>query len=732
MKNILKGLNDKQKEAVEAADGPLLILAGAGSGKTKTLTHRIAYIVHEKKVSPYNILAVTFTNKAAAEMKERIARLLGASAEEDINKSLPWMGTFHSVCVKILRKHIGQMGYKSSFIIYDSNDQLTAIKRVMKEQNIDVKQFNPRAVKAHISGAKNELMTPSQYQETAHLSYFGSIVSDVYKDYQKILKDNNALDFDDLIMITVQLLQKYPDVQTEYRQKFKYILIDEYQDTNHAQYILVKLFINKDENICVVGDDAQSIYSWRGATIRNILEFEKDYPKAKVIKLEQNYRSTKNILAAADEVIVKNKRQKKKKLWTKNPRGEKIVVHEASNELFEAQFVVNEINSLKNKEDLELKDFAVLYRTNAQSRSLEEVFLKNNIPYRIVGGVKFYERKEIKDALAYLQMIINPTDELSLERIINIPSRGISKKTVAALRVIGNEYSLRVWEVIGRIDNEDNGVKELAENHLNKRAINSLIKFYQMIDRWRNDLSGQRPNEFLMMVLEKSGYLTHVDDGSIEGETRKENLQELLTVLDKYNDFLADEGIGLFLEEIALITDIDNYNTNENAVTLMTLHSAKGLEFPAVFMVGMEENIFPHSRSITEPSEMEEERRLCYVGITRAKKCLYLTYTNMRRLFGHLQNNLPSRFIDDIPLDLVKSIKSGKENLASKILSSFKQSEPIVLDEDGGEYNSGDKVRHAKFGVGRVVQVTGGILKVAFEGQGVKSLAAAIAPLERL
>lgn len=732
MKDILKNLNDKQKEAVICTDGPLLILAGAGSGKTKTLTHRLAQIVREKKVSPYSILAVTFTNKAANEMKKRIFDLLDGQDEQHIDRFLPWMGTFHSICVKILRKHIEKLGYKSSFVIYDSDDQLTAIKKSMKEVNLDPKQYHPQSIRSHISGAKNELMTPKQYQEIAHLNVFTGIVADVYKIYQRILKNNNAVDFDDLIMLTVTLLQNYPEVKKEYHEKFKYILIDEYQDTNHAQYLLVRLLTNPKENICVVGDDAQSIYSWRGATIRNILEFENDYPKAKVIKLEQNYRSSKNILDAAGAIIGKNPNQKKKKLWTKNPQGELLQVYESINEQDEGRFIINQIEKLREKEKFSFNDFVILYRTNAQSRALEEVLLKHGIPYRIVGGVKFYERKEIKDALAYLRTIINPEDDMSLVRIINVPPRTITKKTVESLEVIAKEYSLKLWEVIGQIAKEENGVADLAENHINIRGIKALQDFFHKINMWQNVLHELKPSEFLILILKKSGYEEWIDDGTIESETRLENLKELQTVISKYDEYEAAEGVRLFLEEVALISDIDKINENDNAVILMTLHSAKGLEFPVVFIAGMEENIFPHSRSATEPTEMEEERRLCYVGFTRAKKYLYVTHAQCRRIFGSVYMNMPSRFIDDVPAGLKKPIKEKKILGKPASPKTGHKSAPIVLDEACGEYRSGDKVSHPKFGEGRIVQVQGGILKIAFINQGIKSLAAAIAPLQKM
>lgn len=739
MKNdIVSGLNDKQKEAVLCADGPLLILAGAGSGKTKTLTHRIAHIVKEKKISPYNILAVTFTNKAAKEMKSRIAKLLKLSDNfGSFETNLPWMGTFHSICVRILREHAGELGYKTSFAIYDGDDQLTAVKKIMKEHHIDPKQYHPQAVRSHISGAKNELIDAKHYQEMAHINDFSAMVSLVYIDYQKLLKDNNAMDFDDLIMNTVMLLEKYPEIRREYQEKFQYILIDEYQDTNQAQYTLVMLLTNQKNNICVVGDDAQSIYSWRGATIRNILEFEKDFKNTKVIKLEQNYRSTKNILAAADQVIAKNSGQKKKKLWTENPQGEKLTIYQAQNELDEARFVAEEILKIKENNELDLKDFAILYRTNAQSRTIEEMLLKYNIHYRIVGGLKFYERKEIKDVLAYLKVIVNPTDILSLSRIINTPPRGITKNTINSLEVIAREYSMNIWEVISKIANDNNGIRELAENHINARAIKSLIAFFNFITEWQGKMTKNNPSEFLVEIINKSGYRDWLNDKSIEGETRLENLQELLTVLEKYNNFEAEEGIRLFLEEVALITDIDNFDENENVATLMTLHSAKGLEFPVVFMVGMEENLFPHARSIMEAAEMEEERRLCYVGITRAKKFLYLTYAQLRNIFGNTQINPPSRFLADIPGELIREVGESKKKTSilknpTLGIRSNKMGQKIVLDEDWGIFKSGDIVTHPKFGRGRIVQIQGGIIKVGFESGGIKSLAAAIAPLKKI
>lgn len=731
MNPILKDLNTKQRQAASHTEGPLLILAGAGSGKTKTLTHRIAYIVKEKKISPYALLAVTFTNKAAAEMKKRIYTLLyGQFDENEVERFLPWVGTFHSVCVKILRKYIERLGYKNGFVIYDSDDQLTVIKRIMKELHIDHRQYAPKAVKSHISSAKNELFDAQLYQQNAHGTPFGAVVADVFLEYERTLKNNNAVDFDDLIGLTVKLLEEHPDIRSEYRQKFKYIFIDEYQDTNYAQYMLVTLLVNDFENICVVGDDAQSIYSWRGATIRNILEFEKDFDQATVIKLEQNYRSTQNILEAANAVIAKNKRQKKKKLWTKNKAGDKISIYRALTEKDEGKFIVREINRLISTEKLKYNDFAVLYRTNAQSRSLEEVLLRYNIPYRIIGGVKFYERKEIKDALAWMKVLVNSADDLSLQRIINVPPRGISKKTVEVLATLGKEYSLNMWEVIEQIGVEDSAIYEVAENHLNRRAINSLAAFQKIIVDCRKMMTDLNATELLLTILKKSGYEEMLKDGSIENETRMENINELTTVLKKYEMYPAEEGLKLFLEEVALITDIDNYNVKENAVTMMTLHSAKGLEFPVVYMAGMEENLFPHSSALTEEKEMAEERRLCYVGLTRAKQHLYLICTQTRHIFGSVYANMPSRFIEDIPPKLVNLI-DGQESSPMKKTRS-KPSQPIVLDENNGEFRSGDKILHEKFGEGRIVQIQGGIIKVAFAGQGVKSLAVSIAPIKKI
>jgi len=614
---ILNGLNEKQIEAVKTTEGPVLILAGAGSGKTKALTHRIAYLIKEKKVHPQNILAVTFTNKAAGEMKSRIDKLLGAIRSLKGTHSqifqLPWMGTFHSVCAKILRKEIQNLGYRRSFVIYDEDESLLAIKHAMDALEIDKKQYNPKTIKNFISGAKNELLTPRKYAPYAR-GHFGEIVIKVYEQYQKDLKAANALDFDDLIMKAVELFEKIPAILSRWQNLFRYILIDEYQDTNFAQYRLVKLLAQKYKNICVVGDDFQSIYSFRGANFRNILDFEKDYPEAKVIKMEQNYRSTKSIIAAAQKIIEKNILRSEKELWTENEEGLPATVFEAQNEIDEVDFIRTEIEALKNFH--KLNDFVILYRTNAQSRILEEIFMQNQIPYRLIGALRFYERKEIKDILSYLKLILNSEDKVSLKRIINVPARGIGEKTMKAL------------------DIKNPKVK----------------KFFEMMEYLRQGAKKQKITELIDEIANTTGYKKFILDGTEEGEMRWENIEELKSVATRAT------SLEEFLEQVALVSDIDNYDTSADAVTLMTLHNAKGLEFPVVFIVGLEEGLFPHVNSMFEPAELEEERRLCYVGMTRARKRLYLTYASSRMLFGAVQSNSPSRFISEIPEELIERL----------------------------------------------------------------------------
>lgn len=598
---ILDGLNSHQIEAVTAGDGPVLILAGAGSGKTKALTHRVAYLIQVKKVAPEAILVVTFTNKAADEMISRINHLLSAKTK------LPWAGTFHSICAKILRREIHQLGFSRSFLIYDEADSLNAIKQTMESLGIDKKQYNPNMIKNLISSAKNELISPDEYLNYGS-DYFKELVQKVYSQYQKNLKQANALDFDDLIMKTVELFQKFPSVLQYWQDKFKHILVDEYQDTNHAQYVLIKLLAKKHQNLFVIGDDYQAIYSFRGADFRNILGFEKDYPSAKIIKMEQNYRSTKNIIHCAQKVIEKNVLRTKKTLWTDNEDGQPISIFEAEDEISEAKFVANEIAAFSRL--FRYRDFAILYRTNAQSRIFEEVLIQKNIPYRLVGALRFYERKEIKDILAYLKLIVNPADEVSLRRVINLPPRRIRKDIKGS----------------------------------------NAEKFLKMLDDFRKKSTLITVPELIDIITEETGYRDWILDGSEEGEMRWENILELKTVAQQSTDLLN------FLENVALISDIDNYDSEADAVSLMTLHNAKGLEFPVVFIVGMEEGLFPHSRSILNLADLEEERRLCYVGMTRAKKQLYLTYALARMIYGSVSFNQPSRFLSDIPEELIERI----------------------------------------------------------------------------
>lgn len=607
-------LNPQQRKAVEALDGPVLILAGAGSGKTMCLTYRVANLI-EYGIHPNNLLVTTFTNKAAEEMGSRVAKLLGNSKFQILNYKLPWLGTFHSVCAKILRAEIQNLGYLRSFNIYDEEESISAIKHAMDILGVDKKQYNPRAIKNFISGAKNELLGPREYAKFVQ-GHFGEIVLKVYERYQKDLKTANALDFDDLIMKTVELFEKFPAILKRWQNLFQYILIDEYQDTNFAQYRLVKLLSEKHQNICVVGDDFQSIYSFRGANFRNILNFEKDYPNAKVIKMEQNYRSTRKILSSAQSVIEKNIQRTDKTLWTNNDEGLAPTVFEAQNEADEARFVLDEIEALKHVGNY--NQFVILYRTNAQSRILEETLMQRGIPYRLIGALRFYERREIKDILAYLKLIANPANKVSLRRIINVPPRGIGKMT---------NYELRSTKKIPKVE-----------------------KFYQMIEELRKASEDLKSSELIDLVASKSTYKDWVLDGTEEGEMRWENIEELKSVA-KRQQKLED-----FLEQVALVSDVDNLDSSAQAVTLMTLHNAKGLEFPVVFIVGMEEGLFPHSRCLLEPAELEEERRLCYVGITRAQKRLYLTCAQSRMLFGSIQSNVSSRFLSEIPDELLERI----------------------------------------------------------------------------
>ncbi|MCK5475570.1 MAG: UvrD-helicase domain-containing protein [Candidatus Pacebacteria bacterium] len=653
MTSILENLNKQQKDAVLTTDGPVLVIAGPGSGKTRVLTHRIVHIISTKKVDPENILAVTFTNKAASEMKNRVTELIGKKKNYDLYATsfpsdFPTICTFHSLCVKILREEAELIGYKKDFVIFDADDQKALVKKIMKVLEIDDEQFNTRAVLAEISNVKNELITPQKYEDTFD-GFFQEIVSKIYYEYQKELKQTVSFDFDDLIMQTIVLFLNHPDVLEKYQNKFKYIMVDEYQDTNYAQYKIINLLSRKYNNIFVVGDDWQSIYKWRGADLRNILEFEKNYPGAKTILLEQNYRSTQEILDVSYGIISKNINRKEKKLFSNRRSNQPIVVYEAADEKGEAEFIISQIAKLNAQKGLKLKDIAILYRTNAQSRSIEETFLKYGVPYKIVGGIKFYMRKEIKDLIAYFRLIQNNNDILSFERIVNIPKRGIGKTTYEK---ITKESKRNNDSVIGTIFNYNKG--DIA-----KKRMENLLSFAKMIQLSKEKSKEMNIVQLLDHILKAINYKNHIIDGTEEGDLRWENVRELFTAVEKYSKLKAEEAIKLFIEEVALASDLDSVDDKQDTVTLMTLHSAKGLEYDTVFIIGLEEGLLPHSMSIDSPIEIEEERRLCYVGITRAKNRVNLIFARVRRIFGSSQANYPSRFISDIPAHLVDMQNQG-------------------------------------------------------------------------
>jgi len=637
MQDILKGLNDKQYEAVVNTEGPCLVIAGAGSGKTKVLTHKIAYLIGEKQVKPWNILAITFTNKAANEMKERIGNLVGDVAA-DI-----WMGTFHSICVRILRRFIDRIGFDSSFIIFDTSDQRTLVKACIKSIGLDDKMFTDRSVLSEISNAKNEMLEPDQYTVRANGDFRKEKIALVYEMYQKRLKENNAIDFDDIINYTIKILMENTDILEYYSDKFHYVLVDEYQDTNKAQFTLVTMLASKNGNITVVGDNDQGIYSFRGADISNILNFERDFPGTKIIKLEQNYRCTGNILKAANAVIKNNEVTYKKELWTENEVGNLPAVYSAKNEYDEGTYIAQQIEHLRREEYYKYSDFAILYRMNTQSRAIEEILRRESIPYKIIGGLKFYERKEIKDIISYLRLIQNPSDNLSLKRIINEPKRGIGKTSLDKIEELSINSGVPMYEII----------KNAEQYGLNRVFLNSR-EFVNAIEELRAKKDDIKISDLIKEILKKSGYTQALEnENTIEAENRIENLDEFLTVAIEFEDESADNKLSDFLEGITLSSDIDNMEEAEETVTLMTLHSAKGLEFPVVFLVGMEEGIFPGYKSIGEPKELEEERRLCYVGITRAKEHLFLTCSKQRTIFGSTSCNQVSRFLREIPSDLL-------------------------------------------------------------------------------
>lgn len=726
MSQLLEGLNKKQQEAVLCVEGPLLILAGAGSGKTRVLTHRIAYLIKEKKVAPWNILAITFTNKAAKEMKERLEGLLGEQVED------MWVSTFHSACVRILRRDIEKIGYERNFIIFDYADQQTVVKDCLKELRLNDKNFPPKSVLAEISKAKDELMDPRTYTAVYEGDFKMSKMAAIYSLYQKKLRQNNALDFDDIIMNTITLFNENPDVLEYYQRKFQYILVDEYQDTNTSQYMLVSLLAQKHRNLCVVGDDDQSIYKFRGANIRNILDFEKEFKDAVSIKLEQNYRSTQNILDAANHVIKNNYGRKGKNLWTENKTGEKIRLLSGENEHEEGLLIAQQIETLKEQQHRSYSDFAILYRMNAQTRVIEEMLLREGIPYRILSGLRFYDRKEIKDLIAYLRVIQNPMDNISLKRIINEPKRKIGKATVETAEEIANERETSIFAIISNADS----IPRLS------RAAGKLLDFVNMINALRSVKDELPITQLVKTVLDKTGYLEALErEESVEAQTRIENLNEFISVALEFENNSEDKTLQMFLEEISLVSDIDNYDEEQDAVVLMTLHSAKGLEFPIVFLCGMEEGIFPSYRSSFEESELEEERRLCYVGITRAQEQLYITHAFCRTLFGNTMYNRISRFVEEIPNNLMEGKVEDKPQQnnhnrhemisipKSNILNEqIKKTKKVPLD-----YNIGDVVMHKKFGKGMVigVQPIGNDIKleIAFDSVGTKNLMAAFANL---
>lgn len=732
MRNLFDRLNEKQLEAVTHINGPLLVLAGAGSGKTRVLTCRIAYLL-EQGVRPYNILAITFTNKAAAEMRERVNAMVGIQAKE------VWLSTFHAFCARFLRMEIEHLaGFSRNFVIYDASDALALVKSCLKELNLDEKHFPPSGLQAAISNAKNALQDATDFAVQAD-NFYGQKVAEVYRLYQQKLQQNNAVDFDDLLLLAVRLLEQNEEVRRRYQDKFQYILIDEYQDTNRAQYLLARLLAAKHRNICVVGDADQSIYAWRGADIRNILDFEADYPDAKVIKLEQNYRSTQTILAAANAVIENNIGRKPKALWTENPRGEPITHYLAFDERDEARFIADTIAKLHVVYRASYGHMAVLYRTNAQSRVIEEALMKNGIPYTIVGGVKFYDRKEIKDILAYLRVILNPADTVSLLRIINVPRRGIGDTTIARLTDYAVQNGISLFDVVSNPDmvpdltaRAKRPLENLAELIFNLIAVKDQLPVADLIER----------------VMQDSGYLAELEkEQTPQAEGRIENLRELLSVAKEFATTAAEDTLENFLAHVALVSDIDTAELADERVTLMTLHSAKGLEFPYVFLAGMEEGIFPHSRTLMDEEEIEEERRLCYVGITRAERKLYLTNARLRTIYGSTVMYPPSRFLAEIPEELFERHGGPSRQATASAVTRPMASAPFrpapgspaataTSRPAAREWRIGDKAQHAKWGVGTVVAVRGSgdnqEVHVAFPGQGVKQLMVKFAPLTKV
>lgn len=736
------GLNPQQAEAVINTEGPMLIMAGAGSGKTKVLTCRVANLL-QKGVRPYRILAITFTNKAAAEMRERVNNMSGPAAKD------VWLFTFHAFCARFLRMEIDKLpGYGGNFAIYDTADSQNLIKQILKEMNLDDKRFQPSGILSRISNAKNALQDAAAFARQAG-DFYEQKVADIYSRYEQKLQLNNALDFDDLLMLSIKLLQENKEVREKYQDRFDYLLVDEYQDTNHAQYLLTKFLAAKHRNICVVGDADQSIYGWRGADIQNILDFEKDYPDAKVIKLEQNYRSTQIILDAANAVIENNTGRKPKNLWTENKSGADIIYFQAVDERDEARFVIEQLQNLQRTENKKLGDMAILYRTNTQSRIFEEMLIKSGISYNMVGGLKFYERKEIKDIIAYLRVIFNPADSLSLLRIINVPKRGIGDASLAKIQAYAAANNVSLFEAVSNA---------AAIDGLSSRFVSKLDDLAGIIFELMN-LAGEAPVEDLIdRVLRDTGYLEELEnERTPQAQSRIDNLHELISVAQEFAASEEENNLENFLAHVALVSDIDDTELGEDAITLMTLHSSKGLEFPVVFLVGMEEGLFPHARTLMDETEIEEERRLCYVGITRAKEKLFLSSTKMRTIYGNTVTYPPSRFLQEIPARLVKTIKrqerfSALENFKQvsekystrpqKPASTFNphsfmpQKTAAAAGGTGTRFNTGDRVSHSKWGEGMVVSVKdspdGQEVKVAFAGAGVRSLLTKYAVLKKL
>ncbi len=737
MNDTIKGLNPQQADAVQTVNGPMLILAGAGSGKTKVLTCRIAHLL-EQGVRPYKILAITFTNKAAKEMRERVDKMVGEAAKD------VWLHTFHAFCAKVLRMDITGLGagYTSNFAIYDTTDTKNLMKQILQELNLDEKRFQPAAVCGRISNAKNQLQSPEDYAQAA-ADFYDQKVAEIYKIYEAKLQQNNAMDFDDLLLLTLKLLQENAEVREKYQNKFDYIMVDEYQDTNRVQYLLTKFLAAKHNNICVVGDADQSIYGWRGADIRNILDFEKDYPNAKLVKLEQNYRSTQVILDAANAVIDNNTGRKPKNLWTANGNGKEITYFQAVDERDEARFVIEKLQELQRAKNTKLGDMAVLYRTNTQSRVFEEMLIKSGIGYNIVGGTKFYERKEIKDIIAYLRLIFNPNDSLSLLRIINVPRRGIGDATLGKVQAYAAENNMTLFDATSNAGDIPG---------LGSRFVTKLEELSSIIFELMNTAQEVPVKQLIDDVMSKTGYLEELQNSkSAQDQSRVENLMELLSVAEDFAKSGEEDSLENFLGHVALVSDIDDAELGDEQITLMTLHSAKGLEFPVVFLVGMEEGIFPHARTLMDEEEIEEERRLCYVGITRAERNLFMSNARSRNIFGHTVSYPPSRFLQEVPRNLISVFKRPqvqrviqqtapqREKRAVNTSWSWNPKNSFIPKEaiaNSNTFSAGEKVSHAKWGVGTVVSVAntadGQEVKVAFAGAGIRSLLTKYAVLKKV